>query len=182
VKRLLLSAFVMAATLLLATGSAFARPTAALGTAMNYELDTAGRNYQPRVPFSVRGGYNMRLFDLYAEYSYFNDVPTGTSMVQVGTQNHEFLIWGRKGLLLANTFNLFGAAGAGVHRQVVKTTFDNESYRDQGQLEAVLGAAGGVQIRLHRHFDLTFEARLTSAQSYTPNPLFGLGAFLGVIF
>ncbi|RYZ76462.1 MAG: hypothetical protein EOP05_04950 [Proteobacteria bacterium] len=155
---------------------------ASIGTNVNYEMDTAGRSYEARMPFTLRLGYQMSRLDLYGEYSYFSDQSSGTQMVQVGNRNYEFLMWGRTGIKFAKQFKAFGALGLGAHKQIVETTFDTTVYRDPGQLEAMAAVASGIQWRFAKHFDAIVEARLSTAQSYQPNPTLGLGAYLGVLF
>ena len=178
---LLILAFTLGALIAL-TSKSEARPMASIGTNVNYEMDTAGRSYEARMPFTLRLGYQMSRLDLYGEYSYFSDQSSGTQMVQVGNRNYEFLMWGRTGIKFAKQFKAFGALGLGAHKQIVETTFDTTVYRDPGQLEAMAAVASGIQWRFAKHFDAIVEARLSTAQSYQPNPTLGLGAYLGVLF
>lgn len=161
-------------------GKAEAGTLASVGTSMTYSLDTSGRNYEADVPIAVRGGYRFRVADVYAEVALFSTKTTGTEMIEVGSRNIEFLLWVRKPLALTRSLSLYGAAAVGGHQETVTTTYSTSKYRDQGLTEMVGALAGGLQYRLSKVIEASVEARLSAAESYSPSPRFGVGAFIGI--
>lgn len=166
-------------SIVLAPTSSEAGTMASLGTSVSYSLDTAGRNYEADVPVTLRGGYRFKAADLYAEVSIFSTKESGTEMVGVASRNLEFLLWARKTFSFTKRLGVFGALGFGAHQETVATKYNGDTYRDEGQTEAVVAAAGGLRWRLSKIFEASLEARVSGAESYSPNPRFGLGAFIG---
>lgn len=153
----------------------------AVGTNVNYQLAANGRSYEASQPLSFRGGYRFRWADVYGEYSYVN-ASSGSDMVTIGLANYEFLAWVRKFDPTAHNFKPFVALGLGAHYQVVTTKFAQESARDPGVMEVVGAAAAGLQIRVMKNIELTFEGRATAAEAYSPSPLLGLGGYFNLLF
>ncbi len=177
--QILLVSFSVFVSGLVAPSLAVAGTMASVGTTMSYSLDTSGRNYEANTPFSLRGGYRFSLADLYGEVSFFSSKSSGTEMVGVSSRDLEFLFWGRKSFSLSRSFALFGALGFGGHQETVKTRYAGDTYLDEGRIEAVGAVASGVQWRLTKAIEASLEGRVSAAESYAPNPRFGLGAFIG---
>jgi hypothetical protein len=165
----------------LAGSLAHAGALGSVGTAVSYSLDTSGRNYEADAPVSVRGGYRFKFADLYAEASVFSKKSDGTDMIAVASRNIEFLLWGRKSFSLTKSFALYGALGFGGHQETIATVYGDDAYRDEGQVEAVGAMASGLQWKISRVIEASIEARLSAAESYSPSPRFGLGAFIGFV-
>lgn len=152
-----------------------------VGTTINYQLSSNGKNYEATAPFAVRGGYRFHFADLFAEYSNVRS-STGTDMVSIAQSNQELLFWIRRSDPTAPNWKPFIALGAGAHLQTVTTRFGGQRESDPGAFEPVGAVATGIEIRILKMVELTFEGRATTAASYTPNPLFGFGGFLSFLF
>lgn len=165
---------------LLPTSPGFAQSITSVGTTLNYQLASNGRTYETRQPISFRAGYRFQWADVFGEYSYVKSA-TGTDLVSIGLQSHEFLVWIRKFDPTAYTFKPYVALGAGAHYDVVSTRFAQDTSRDPGEFEVLAAAVGGLQIRLSRNVEFSFEGRASAAPSYRPNPILGVSSYFNLL-
>ncbi len=152
-----------------------------IGTNINYQLTPNGRTYEKSQPFSLRAGYRSRWADVYGEYSFVTS-STANGSVSIALANYEFLGWIRKSFRTGWAVEPFVAAGVGTHYQVVTTQFAQSSSRDAGELELSGALASGLLLRLSKNIEISVEGRASFAQSYTPSPMFGFGAYLSLLF
>jgi hypothetical protein len=167
--------------LVVAAGVAHAGPIASVGSNFVFEQAPDGRNYDIQNALNVRGGYRFPLADIYLEYSQF------TSSTQVGViaterTHSEWLAWGRYLFLKPWYVQPYLAAGLGVQSETIRTTFLTSSARDEGTPLAVGTAAAGVRALFFERLSLELEGRASFSRTYAPNPLLGVGLFLGVNF
>lgn len=152
-----------------------------VGTNLNYQLSSNGRTYEAIRPLSFRVGVRFSFADIYGEYSYAAKASAGSGTVEVGSMNHEFLAWVRKGDPTARLIKPFIALGVGTHYEVVTTKFAGDTSKDNGVMELLGAVAGGVQIRIMKNIEFSLEGRASFAESYSPNPAFGVGGYLNLL-
>lgn len=153
-----------------------------LGTNLTYEYAADGRTMEYRNPFSLRAGYRFRPVDAYFEYSRFQVNDDGTPMVGVWREHQEFIFWMRRLQPINPRVSPYGAIGTGYQIDRVETRFAHESAGASDVPQPLVAIAAGLRFVINKSFDLQIEARAAASPTYSPNPLLGLGAALGIAF
>jgi hypothetical protein len=161
--------------------TAQAGPIASLGTNFVFEQSADGRNYDVQSPLVFRGGYRIPLADFYLEYSQFSS-STQVGVVSTERTHSEWIAWARYLFMKPWYVQPYLAGGLGVQSETVKTSFMSSNARDEGTPLAVGTAAAGVRALFFERLSLELEGRASFSRTYAPNPLLGVGLFLGVNF
>lgn len=158
-----------------------AAPIMALGLNTVYETASDGRTTEQRQPLSVRGGYRFEFSDIYLEYTNFR-ASQGSSMVYVSRQHQEFILWVRRLFKLEWQFSPYVGAGIGAQNDHVETILGSQKSQDSGTFESMAAIAVGIKTLILRQIELQSEVRLAASEQYTPNPNFGFGVAIGLVF
>lgn len=166
--------------LLLFSSTAWSQVIVSLGTGVAWEHETDGTNMEGKKPSAIRAGYSGFAWDFISEFSRFTQ-QQGTTILQVKREHYEALVWGRYRLLPERKITPFGALAMGLNFDDVRTDFNAQSTKQRGRPEFTGAMAAGVAARIW-HIETSLEGRLTTAASYSPNPLIGVHLFAGVFF
>lgn len=158
-----------------------AGPIGSVGSAFVFEQSADGRNYDIQQPVVFRGGYRFPVIDFYLEYSRF-DSGDQVGVVSTEREHSEWLFWSRYLFLKSWYVQPYLAGGLGWQSETVRTTFMGASSRDDGTPLAVGTVASGFRVLFFERVSLELEGRASFSRTYAPNPLLGVGVFLGLNF
>ena len=142
-----------------------------------------------RSPFHIAVGFKKSAYAAVVEYTQFSE-ESGNASTSVKRTHQEGVLWGRwhfsefKGM--TQQFSFYGAGGAGLYQEEVKTTFLGDEVTDQGDYKVLGAAAFGAEwvVLMGQKFGLVLngELRLLAGSDFDPNPNFGGLIGLGIQF
>lgn len=116
---------------------------------------------------SVFGQMDYKQYQLHTEYQQMS-TSSGEGDYHIDTKRHELLVIGRYRLILNEKWSLYGGLGAGLGREVIKSSIGGSSVTKSGDLEKVGVLESGLQVQFGKRFFSEFGVRGLKLENFEP--------------
>lgn len=152
-----------------------------LGGYFEYRIEKASDGVVlDRYPLGFFVGYQFEKIGIVGERIFISS-STESSSTLVQKNHEEYNLWGHYRFPVNIRFLHYLGVGAGINRDYVRTQVLDADTESFGEWNGQLGVLYGAQLQLKPAF-VAAEVRIQSIAGYSPNPLWTIGAKVGLEF